>query len=399
MISNTFKPYKFIIIFYTFYLIIALLGNLIIDYIPLNPEVFLLYLVYSIFLTVGSLIAHVSPKVIHNPSFAINIKSWVLIFLVITTASSIVSWIFYIHHFGSLRYILLHGYLIRKETMGQTESISPGILGYVSSLTYGIFIIILIKFRQSQNKVLWVSFAVWAFLIIMLNGLRSFGRTGILFAIFSIVSSIILYKVPIIRAKNIFLMVVLFFGLNLPRLMRGGFDNFSSTVTNYYSHFKVNIPPIFNAITSVYIYYFSSLYSFSYMIENDKLVNTYGLKTFAPIKNFISRFLTQESRIILIEPKAYIPFSHNIYSIIKDLLSDFGYFGIIIFPIFLGIFIGHAFKYEGIFFDALKITIMAGIFYSPIYNVFSFGSYFISLMALIFCAIIFKDKELSIHTN
>ena len=120
----------------------------------------------------------------------------------------------------------------------------------------------------------------------------------------------------------------------------------------------------------------------------------YGFKNFAPLINILGRlfpFLSIQ-RVQLIEPMAQIPFEYNIYSILGDIYIDFGFIGFFFLPVFFGFIIGCIFRINGFFIDALKILMFAWIFYSPIYNCFSFGSFFISFFFLVVLSVFFKES-------
>jgi oligosaccharide repeat unit polymerase len=179
----------------------------------------------------------------------------------------------------------------------------------------------------------------------------------------------------------------------LPRLIRGGFDNFSGTVDVLATYFLVKIPPYFYGLVSVYVYYFSSIFAFNELL-NFEVDYLYGSKNFAPLINILRRifpFLSID-RVQLIEPMVKIPFDYNIYSILGDIYKDFGFLGFVFLPFFFGFIIGAVFRLKGFFIDSLKLMFFAWIFYSPIYNCFSFGSFFISFCFLTFLCLFFKES-------
>ena len=143
----------------------------------------------------------------------------------------------------------------------------------------------------------------------------------------------------------------------------------------------------------LYIYYFSSIFSFNQLFNNE-IDHLYGFKNFAPLINIIARifpFLSIQ-RVQLIEPMAQIPFEYNIYSILGDIYIDFGSIGFFFLPLLFGFIIGVIFKANGFFIDSLKLLMFAWIFYSPIYNCFSFGSFFISFIFLVLLSVFFKES-------
>ncbi len=75
---------------------------------------------------------------------------------------------------------------------------------------------------------------------------------------------------------------------------------------------------------------------------------------------------------------------------------DFGIIGIIILPFVFGTIVSYLFKYHGIYADALKIILLAWLFYTPIYNAFSFGGF---LIAFVFTAtlVLITDNDIVIN--
>jgi len=177
----------------------------------------------------------------------------------------------------------------------------------------------------------------------------------------------------------------------LPRLIRGGFDNFSATVKEYLPFLKIKFAPVFFGMLSIIIYYFSSLYALSQLV-NKQVEFLFGEKNFAPLLNLIRRLLPflRLNRINLIEEPARIPFNHNIYSIVGDIYMDFGFLGLIFVPFLFGLLIGSIFKRNGIIADSLKAFFIAWLLFTPIYNVFSFGAFFFSFAFLMILLIFVK---------
>ncbi|WP_137430141.1 oligosaccharide repeat unit polymerase, partial [Escherichia coli] len=94
-----------------------------------------------------------------------------------------------------------------------------------------------------------------------------------------------------------------------------------------------------------YIYYFSSPYSFNQWMEKDFNTTefTYGSRTFTPFYNILSKLYGNE-RVVIIDENAYIPFRHNIFSVVKDYYSDFGFWGVILIPFTIGLICGKSIK-------------------------------------------------------
>jgi oligosaccharide repeat unit polymerase len=386
-----FRIDNFILLFYVFYLLISLLGYTFINYISISVSTIFIYLIYVLFLFFGAFIGirldlrNVFPQI----KIKIN-NSFVNKFSILFGLVTVLIWTKFITEYGSIEAIIANAYNIRENTIGESDSIIPLWLTYLSSIEFAFFTILLVLY-QKNKKYLWA--IIYMFIVIILNDLQTFGRIGILFSIFSVIGWIIFNRKKIVTIKNFIYTFLLYNLLMLPRLIRGGFDNFSGTIDNYSAFFLIKISPYFYGLTSIYIYYFSSIFAFNQLF-NTEINHLYGFKNFAPLINIISRlfpFLSIE-RIQLIEPMAQIPFEYNIYSILGDIYIDYGIVGFFILPIIFGFIIGSIFRSNGLFFDALKILMFAWIFYSPIYNCFSFGSFFISFVFLVLLSVFFKES-------
>ena len=115
--------------------------------------------------------------------------------------------------------------------------------------------------------------------------------------------------------------------------------------------------------------------------------------------NLFNRFFSEgevSHRLVIIGDLVYVPFDTNIFTIIGEIYMDFGIIGIIILPFVFGSIVGFLFKYHGIYADALKMILFAWLFYTPIYNAFSFGGFLISF---VFTAILVLITDSNIEIN
>jgi oligosaccharide repeat unit polymerase len=376
---------RFIIIFFIIYISFTLLGNFIIDYIPISFIALLIFASFYLYLYLGSSIG-LKLLFIKRYHFIQNIDTIIYILLLIITISTFISWSILIKKYGSLAYIIFHAFDIRTEFIGKSETIIPVIYSYLNSLIFSIYIFCLVLFNKSRNKK-YIILSIYSFIIIILNDLLTFGRIGILFAIFCLLGYTFYYKIKI-RIKHLFLIILVISVLMLPRLIRGGFDNFKNTMSSISPHLKIELPSSMNFVVSNYVYYFSSLYAFSYYITYEDIQSTFGEKNFTPIYNIFSRFVENNDRISLIDEFALVPFKYNIYSITKDLLTDFGMIGLIFFSLVMGLIIGFSFKNS---FHSLNIFFLGWLLFTPIYNLLSFGGFLFSLILIIVLTIMNKN--------
>lgn len=382
---------RFIVFFYLVYFALAITGMLFINYSPLSFTTWICYLIYIISLLCGVYIG-LGIKIRIIPFFSIHIEKllkWLMILSVITT---FLAWYYMVKYYGSISYIMLNSFAIRVETIGDGLSLVPLSVSYLNSVQYCAFIIALSCYAVLQKRK-YIYYCIVLFIIIVISDLRTFGRVGILFAIFSIVSWMLIYKIRIFNVKRIFSLIILYFVLMLPRLIRGGFDNFSSSISNYSTALLFDISPLLYGPITVFIYYFSSLYAFDVLVYSDIIHHTAGMRNFAPIVNILNNcFHFLDNRVVLIADSVNIPFEYNIYHIMGELFFDFGYGGIMFFPLIFGIFIGYIFNLKSQFSYILKIFMLVWIFFTPIYNLFSFGAFSISLALIYLISIFYKIK-------
>lgn len=392
-----FRIHNFILAFYVVYICLALSGYIFIKFITISPYVVLLYLSYAFILYFGCVIGYQFPDVKYRKIHVKSVTKVLYATVALLTLLELYSWKLQIDYYGNLAYIFAHAYDIRVDTIGQTQSIIPVYLSYTLSLLPGTFCVSLVLFQYLRKK-RFIAVAALVFVLVVINDLQTFGRVGILFSLFSIVGFLFLFKRFNINLKTILYFLVLFFILNLPRLIRGNFDNFSASVEEFAPFLRYDIPTFFYSFLTVFIYYFGSLFAFSYFVQNVNFEYAMGEITFNPILNIYSRFFSGADRVSLIQPVAKIPWEYNVFTIVKDLYHDFGWFGIVILSLIFGMIIGMIFRSKGLFFDALKIFLIAWVFFTPIYNVLSFAGFLISFFILIIVASVFKFNPDNIET-
>ncbi|MHB0896411.1 MAG: hypothetical protein ACYC1A_02540 [Spirochaetales bacterium] len=295
---------------------------------------------------------------------------------IFVSAMVLVMWLFMIKRYGSLQYIFANAFTIRLESIGASSSVYPTIVSYGASLGYALFALALFSRK-------WMA-AILLFADIALVDMVTFGRVGTLFAIFLVVAWYLIRRLKILTGRNIILFTFLVAALVMPRLVRGNFDNFEGTVSNYRPYFRNTPPSIFNVFIGNYIYYFSSGYALnSYMNSGwEEEARSGGSRILAPVLNIVSKF-THDPRVEMRDEMSEIPFEFNIYTVIHDWITDFGILGLAIGPLILNAIFSMLSRGTGLVSDAIKSFTAAYIFYSPIYYIFSFGGFLISLLFLI----------------
>ena len=374
------KPILFSSLFYIAYSLFSFAGYFFINQYPISIygiacfSIALLSLL--IFIRIGESVKFKTKRVVIK-----NVKIYCVGLYCATSISICISWYLNIKHFG-IYDIIYKSYTIRENVIGG-NSVIPSYLGYINALSHALLCFVTVMAFKSKDKIYKI-LTFMTLLNILLIDLISFGRIGIVFGSMVIICSIIHYNFNVIfKPKVIVFLVLLLVIINIPRIMRGGGDNFDSTVSKYEQSLSVNVPKYLNMPLSVYFYYFTSPVAFSSYIDNKKIENTYGYRFFTPIYNIYYKISNQD-RPNTIDYPIYVPYETNIYSILKDILTDFGPLGLFIIPAFFGYIMGRISVFDGHGDNAIYIFMMAIIMFSPLYNPMSFGMFSISFIFLFF---------------
>lgn len=224
-----------------------------------------------------------------------------------------------------------------------------------------------------------------------MGDLQTFGRIGILFVIFLIVSYIILCVKSIPCLKGVLYAIILVVILMVPKFIRAG-NTLDGMGDRYESYMIWNLPSCFEPIITIYAYYFSGIFAFDYLLEQN-IEYSYGTRNLSALYNFLNRvFEFQDGRNSIIADVAYVPFDTNIYTIAGELYLDWNVLGIFLVSLLYGIVLGFLFKYKGMFALSLKLVLIAWVFETPIYNIFSFGGFFLAFIILTVFTLFFDAK-------
>lgn len=391
---------SFLYRFFTFYMLLLVVSLSLIRYNNVNIVTILMWMVAITSLLAGAKLGQ-SLKPYLPSKFLIKIKLNIyilnIVFLPIISYSVIALWQLLVTKYGSFAYILANSFTIRTEMIGMTDSIFPVYLTYLISLSYAFFCIAIDDVLEHKKHSKFIAVA-W-FLVIVFNDMLTFGRIGILYAIFVVMTALIIRK-RFFLLKNLIWGISFFCILMLPRYIRGGGDASTATVINYVPYFKFDVPSIFYPIISVLVYYTGSIFAFNEFIESTSYFDyALGQRTFTPIANLLNRFILHVDRIDTIDTVYNIPFDFNILSIVHDYYVDFGVLGVILLSILLGVMIGIIFESKSRLGKSLSYSIGAVVFYWPIYFAFSFASFFISFIFLLFLTIFTERSDGNIDYN
>lgn len=305
------------------------------------------------------------------------------ILVIVSSVSVIYAWIILLDHYGGVIVMFANAFDIREATIGSQDSVVPGLVGYMTSPVYAVWVYELARGENTGSmrkmRILLV------FMVIVLSDLMTFGRVGIMFALVS-VAAWYFSKKRAIRLRIVILISCILAVSTLPRLVRGDFDNFEGSMDRYRPALRVQTPEILNFGVALLPYFAGGFFSSAQLIERDEFDGPldFGIRTFTPIANAYSRLLNS-SRIVSIDQFVEVPFEHNVHGIPWDLLRDFGPFWVFPVAFFLGLLLGFISKDSSSRVGLATIYFVGAIiFFFPVYSLLSFGGFFISLCLLLF---------------
>lgn len=384
--------YRFTLWFFIAFLAISLLGYILFHFIDISFITFLCYFAFSLFFLLGIIIGRTFKP---HKFFLLTISSENIINIIfpISVIAILLGWMHMIRYYGSITYIIANSFTIRSETIGDGIQIIPTYISYLSSLAVAGFPLSMSRyFHRKQTKDIF--FLIFFAILIVLMDLQSFGRVGILYIIFVTIACLLLYKIKVSLPKLTFSGIIALVVLMLPRWIRGG-KTLEGVAGTYDSFLRFDLPSFCDPFISLYAYYFSGIFAFNELLEQN-ITLSWGERNFSSLINLYHRFFGSAEefhRITIIAQPAYVPYKHNIYTLLGETYMDFGFLGLLILPLFFGSCIGFLFKYKGIYADALKLVLIAWIFYIPIYNLFSFGGFMLAFMFLTFFTIATNNTE------
>lgn len=377
----------FLFSFFSMYIVFFLLGYTVFYWKPISLIAVLFFSLFIISLLLGAFFGerikfNVSYKKINLPSFFI-VLSWLFLSLCV-----VLSFLFMINKYNSINYIVTHAFVIREQVIGG-DTFIPFYLSYINSLNHAFFVFCLVTSKDNKNKY----FTFLFFINIVMCDLLTFGRVGTLYAIFILISYLFFNKgFKLFNLKLFIYSVFLFFILNLSRIIRGGDGGFSSSVVGLIRYLRYDLPEWSYGLLSNYTYFFSSPIAFSEFLNfSETFKSEVGQRLFTPIYNIVLRLLG-ESRINTIDPFVNIPYSTNIYTILRDIYADLGVFGVAPYGVIFGFIFGMLYNAKNPFYASVFFMLSACVFFFPLYNALSFGMFLISILFLLFLAMFFKVK-------
>lgn len=301
-------------------------------------------------------------------------------------------------YFGGLKYIFEHAYDVRKEAMG--KQIAPLAITYSLSIGYiaagcGSFLLFFKKTSFFEKCVFLLPF-----FCAFAEDLITFSRMGTMF--YAIVYfGTYLMKFCIMNKKQrmrhlkilIFLCILVVVILLIPKFIRS--DGSFGSSYNTYAYYK-GTSNLWGSFLHLYTYATGPLAAFGNYITEFNGVHTYGQAQLLPIFNLLYR-LTGGAipKYTVLYEFTSVPFETNIYTYLREAFDDFGYFGIILTPLYLGtvILFCNRFKLRNSY---LKIALMQYVYLYTVFSVFytpySQGSPALGMMMYIVLIVILGKK-------
>lgn len=383
---NQLSAYKIISVFYIFYVACALSGSLVFIYPSVSIITYFVFIIFSSSLVFGTFIGeHCGgkrsfPRVDLQYQF---ILPKLKIMTVICTITVILSWVFIINKYGNIIHIFSIANAIRYDNIGTSETLIPRYLTYIDSFVYASFGLSVSIFTYFRKHIILVCIN---FLLIVLVDLFYWGRIGIIFAVFMILSSLVVTKFKHLKLFNMLILsITIVCVVILPHYIRSAASLDQDEKTIQTTYIKSPVTPATKKIYDLYFTYFSGFYSLDYYLANYTSSTAFGRRTLTPLFRIYDKLTGEPEYFNTIDEDASnLTINYNVYTVIKDFISDFGIVaGVTIVPVIVGMFIGLIFRYSLIYGFALKIYVLAWVFYTPIFNAFSFGGFLISFAALI----------------
>lgn len=246
------------------------------------------------------------------------------------------------NYFGGIKYIFSHSYSVREQAIG--KQIAP------LSVTYGLSIgyvaagccAYLLFFKKSKlfHKIIYVLPFACAFA----EDLITFSRMGIIFygiiylGTYLLKFSILNKKQRLHQVKILFLLCFsLVCILMVPKFIRSE-GNIGSSY-NKYAYYQ-GTSNLWGSFLHLYIYATGPLAAFGNYLSEFNGIHTYGQAQFLPIFNLLYRVTGGAiSKHTILYGFTSVPFDTNIYTYLREAFDDFGYFGIAITPMFIGLII------------------------------------------------------------
>jgi len=283
-------------------------------------------------------IKEIKPFYEHGEEFKNRLRKYIIWISFISLFGSLFYLKAFINHFGSFAEFLIAGELIRADLFDGNISI-PAISIFSMLLSYSAINLSMVFY--SRYGFYW--FQTIPFFSVLILSFSQAARAGMVIVIFQIVSG----KIFRLLSKNegkIELKLVKPLLYILPTLL----IIFTLIESFRYQAFEYNSERVEFTKNTFNVYTFGGVSGFStYLDEVHKSTNdlTYGRYTFSSLYNLLGIAKAETGiydQYLNVSPTQ----TANIYSIFRPLLEDFGYLGMLIWALILGMIANFSFRYS-----------------------------------------------------
>ncbi|MFH0735651.1 MAG: O-antigen polymerase [bacterium] len=267
-----------------------------------------------------------------------NLKIIAYVVSFIGLISTFYNWNVLINKFGSIQAVIIQSNIIYQMRINNEIK---GTLPYVEMF---LFVGIVLSSIYTAYKSKFSILPIISFTGILLLGIAFSGRANILLAFFLFFITFIFTR-ELLHQNNknkkvskykfvvpLILVLVLSIGsVTIIRQFRGTLENFSAISPALKKFNKsVIITP------SIYLYFSSDIGVLSKYLEHDNERTRWGENTFISVYNILSKFNVTR-RPDVFSKGYYTPVWSNTGTFLREVHTDFGYAGILIFPYVLGL--------------------------------------------------------------
>lgn len=329
-----------------------------------------------------------------------------LILFILFLFFSILYFYFFTKKYGSFSFILSNAYAVRQESIA--DSAIPKFISYGSTIGYASAGISAYLLFFRKNSFLKKIIYIMPFVLTFFLGLLQSGRMGIIFYALIYIGTFLL-KINLVNKKTrkkyyknmVFILLIFLVLLLIPKLIRDksvGFDSYDSNVyKNYVSNMSVLSIPFSSIGLHFFTYVLGPLFAFGKYLTGASQQLTYGQAQFLPIAHLYGSLFHHEVDYTLLYDFVEVPFQTNIFTYLREAYSDFGFIGIIITPLTLGVLCLISFKFikKNEFLTICLVQFLfIFVFYSIFYNPFSQGGPALGFAIYILIALFFvKNKN------
>lgn len=328
----------------------------------------------------------------------------------------LIYWFFVIKYFGSISFIFSHPFYVRSVSTGANGvQIAPIYVNYSLPIGYtaaGVCAFLLwfdkIKARKKIKYLIPMA-------LVFVQDLATFSRMAtIFFAIIYICTLFIKLNFVTKRERGRYIRFLFLAVLSaivlimLTKIIRSNGTDFG-TEYDEFAYFKGD-NFIKSTFLHLYTYTTGSFVAFSNFVDSFDSNFTFGYAQFLPMFNFLNRFLgLNMEHYNLVYEFTSVPYDTNVYTFLREAYTDFGIFGIILTPLFLGIvaLVCKKCRFKNpyvkvVLLQYIYLYVIFGIFYTPYSQggpVIGMLVYFIIILCCMKSKVLYSAKKNSIKVG